>query len=93
MFRSVLVLSFLALVMGDGAAGARTFSAMRMARGGVALAGDGAGSSGADVACRAVPMAPGSDWALSLQTGFIPLDDRVESRTIEAIVLAGRKAF
>lgn len=73
MLRRTLALSLLALVVGGGSAGAQTFSARRMAMGGVILAGGGAGSSGANVAYRAVPRAPKSGWALPLPIGLIPL--------------------
>jgi len=73
MLRRVLVLSLLALVAGGGLAGAQTFSARRMAMGGVILAGGGAGSSSANVAYRGVPPAKQADWALPLPIGVIPL--------------------
>jgi hypothetical protein len=73
MLRRILTLSLLALVVGAGVAGAQTFSARRMAMGGVILAGGGAGSSGANVAYRAVPKAPKSSWTLPLPIGLIPL--------------------
>jgi hypothetical protein len=73
MFRRVLLLSLLAITVGVGVASAQTFSARRMAMGGVILAGGGAGSSGANVAYRAVPKAPSSRWTLPLPIGLIPL--------------------
>jgi hypothetical protein len=73
MFRRVLLLSLAVLVMGAGGAGAQTFSARRMAMGGAILADGGAGSSGANVAYRAVPRAPRSAWTLPLPIGLIPL--------------------
>jgi hypothetical protein len=73
MLRRMLTLSLLALVLAGGMASAQTFSARRMAMGGVILAGGGAGSSGANVAYRAVPKAPKSAWNLSLPIGLIPL--------------------
>ena len=73
MFRRILTLALLALVVGGGVASAQTFSARRMAMGGVILAGGGAGNSGANVAYRAVPRAPSSGWALPLPIGVIPL--------------------
>lgn len=73
MLRRILTLSLLALVVGGGVAGAQTFSARRMAMGGVILAGGGAGSSGANVAYRAVPKAPKSAWTIPLPIGLIPL--------------------
>ena len=73
MLRRALLLSLLALVASGGPAGAQTFSARRMAMGGVILAGGGAGSSGSNVAYRAVPRAPSSRWTLPLPIGFIPL--------------------
>jgi hypothetical protein len=73
MFRRVLLLSLLALLASGGPASAQTFSARRMAMGGVILAGGGASSSGANVAYRAVPKAPKSDWTLPLPIGLIPL--------------------
>jgi hypothetical protein len=73
MLRRILTLSLLALVASGGSAGAQTFSARRMAMGGVILAGGGVGSSGANVAYRAVPRAPQSGWTLSLPIGLIQL--------------------
>jgi hypothetical protein len=69
----ILMLSLLALVASGRLAGAQTFSARRMAMGGVVLAGGGVGSSGANVAYRAVPKVPKSGWALPLPIGLIPL--------------------
>jgi hypothetical protein len=73
MLRRMLTLSLLALAVGAGAVGAQTFSARGMAMGGVILAGGGAGSSGANVAYRAVPRAPSPGWTLPLPIGLIPL--------------------
>jgi hypothetical protein len=73
MLRRILMLSLLGLVASGGMAGAQSFSARRMAMGGAILAGGGAGNSGANVAYRAVPRAPGSGWILPLPIGFIPL--------------------
>lgn len=73
MFRRVLLLSLLAIVVGGGVANAQTFSARRMAMGGVIMASGGAGSSGANVAYRAVPRAPSSRWALPLPIGLVQL--------------------
>jgi hypothetical protein len=73
MLRRTLTLSLLALAVGAGAVSAQTFSARGMAMGGVILAGGGAGSSGANVAYRAVPKAPSPGWTLPLPIGLIPL--------------------
>ena len=73
MLRRVILLSLLAFVVGGGVASAQTFSARRMAMGGVILASGGAGSSGANVAYRAVPKAPSSRWALPLPIGLVQL--------------------
>jgi hypothetical protein len=73
MFRRVLLLSLLAIVLGGGVASAQTFSARRMAMGGVILASGGAGNSGANVAYRAVPRAPSSLRALPLPIGLVQL--------------------
>ena len=73
MFRRVLLLSLLAIVVGGGVASAQTFSARRMAMGGVILASGGSGSSGANVAYRAVPRAPSSCRALPLPIGLVQL--------------------
>jgi hypothetical protein len=73
MFRRVLLLSLLAIVVGGGVASAQTFSARRMAMGGVILASGGAGGSGANVAYRAVPRAPSSFRALPLPIGLVQL--------------------
>ena len=73
MFRRILMLSLLVLVVGGGVASAQTFSARRMAMGGAILAGGGAGSSGANVAYRAVPKAPSSGWTVPLPIGLVQL--------------------
>jgi hypothetical protein len=73
MIRRVLLLSLLAITVGGGVASAQTFSARRMAMGGVILASGGAGSSGANVAYRAVPRAPSSNWILPLPIGLVQL--------------------
>lgn len=73
MLRRALVLVLLALAVSGGPAGAQTFSARRMAMGGVILAGGGTGSSSANVAYRAVPRAPNSGWALPLPIGLAQL--------------------
>jgi len=73
MFRRVLLLSLLVIVVGGGAASAQTFSARRMAMGGAILASGGAGSSGSNVAYRAVPKAPSSRWTLPLPIGLVQL--------------------
>lgn len=53
-------------------AGAQTFSARRMAMGGVVLAGQGPGADAANVAYRAVPAAGHGPTTLSLPLGLIP---------------------
>ncbi len=73
MFRRVLPLFLLVALLGGGVAEAQTFSARRMAMGGVILAGGGAGSSGANVAYRAVPRAPNSCSVLPLPIGVVQL--------------------
>ena len=73
MLRRILTLALLTLVASGGTVGAQTLSARGMAMGGVVLAGGGAGGSGANVAYRAVPRAPGSNWTLSLPIGLIPV--------------------
>lgn len=73
MLRRILVLVLFALMASGGTARAQTFSARRMAMGGVILAGGGTGSSSANVAYRAVPRAPNSGWALPLPIGLVPL--------------------
>jgi hypothetical protein len=69
----MLLASFLALILVAGTADAQTFSARRMAMGGVVLAGGGPGSDGANVAYRAVPREKQSGWALPLPIGVIPV--------------------
>jgi hypothetical protein len=66
-----LVLSLSALVLWGGLASAQTFSARRMAMGGVILAGGGPGSDAANVAYRAVPPAPNSGYGITLPVGLI----------------------
>jgi hypothetical protein len=73
MLRRMLTLSLLALLASGGLASAQTFSARRMAMGGVILAGGGAGNSGANVAYRAVPRDSGAARVLPLPIGLIPL--------------------
>lgn len=68
-----LMASVLAFVLAAGTADAQTFSARRMAMGGVVLAGGGPGSDGANVAYRAVPRAKEAGWALPLPIGLVPL--------------------
>ena len=72
MLRRILLLSLLTLLASDGTASAQTFSARRMAMGGVILAGGGAASSGVNVAYRAVPRVPRSAWTVPLPIGLIP---------------------
>ena len=69
----ILLASLLAVAVASGAADAQTFSARRMAMGGVVLAGGGPGSDGGNVAYRAVPRAPQGGWALPLPIGLIPV--------------------
>lgn len=69
----VLVASTVVLFLVAGLADAQTFSARRMAMGGVVLAGGGAGSDGANVAYRAVPREKQAGWALPLPIGLIPV--------------------
>jgi hypothetical protein len=69
----MLVASLLALALTAGLADAQTFSARRMAMGGVVLAGGGPGSDGANVAYRAVPREKQSNWTLPLPIGLIPV--------------------
>jgi hypothetical protein len=69
----ILVVSLVAIGMTAGLADAQTFSARRMAMGGVVLAGGGPGSDGANVAYRAVPREKQSGWALPLPIGLIPV--------------------
>jgi len=73
MLRRILALALLTLLVSGGAASAQTFSARRMAMGGVILAGGGTGSSSANVAYRGVPAVANSGWALPLPIGLIPL--------------------
>ncbi len=73
MSRSVLLLCLGALLLAAGLADAQTFSARRMAMGGVVLAGGGPGSDGANVAYRAVPREPQSGWTLPLPIGLVPV--------------------
>jgi len=72
MLRRTLTLALLVILVGGGAASAQTFSARRMAMGGVVLASGGVGSSGANVAYRAVPRTSSSCWTLPLPIGLIP---------------------
>lgn len=65
------VLVALALVVGGASATAQTFSARRMAMGGVVLAGGGSGSEGANVAYRAVPPPAGTGTSIVLPLGLI----------------------
>ena len=69
----ILLASVLAFAMAAGPADAQTFSARRMAMGGVVLAGGGPGSDGPNVAYRAVPRAKEAGWALPLPIGLVPL--------------------
>jgi hypothetical protein len=69
----ILLASLLAVVAASGAADAQTFSARRMAMGGVVLADGGAGGDGANVAYRAVPREAQGGWALPLPIGLIPV--------------------
>ena len=55
-----------------GTAAAQTFSARRMAMGGVILAGGGPGSDAVNVAYRAVPPARGMSSGVTLPLGLIP---------------------
>jgi hypothetical protein len=73
MHRRVLALVLLTLLVSVGTASAQTFSARRMAMGGVILAGRGTGGSVANVAYRGVPAAPKGAWNLPLPLGIIPL--------------------
>lgn len=69
----ILLASALTFALASGSADAQTFSARRMAMGGVVLAGGGPGSDGANVAYRAVPRAKEAGWALPLPIGLVPL--------------------
>jgi hypothetical protein len=69
----MLLASLSALLLTSGLADAQTFSARRMAMGGVVLAGGDAGAEGANVAYRAVPREKQGGWTLPLPIGLIPL--------------------
>jgi hypothetical protein len=72
MRRIVLAAALAALVVAQSPAAAQTFSARRMAMGGVMLAGGGPGSDAANVAYRVVPAAPGVSSGITLPLGLIP---------------------
>ncbi|MBI5711474.1 MAG: hypothetical protein HZC42_14405 [Candidatus Eisenbacteria bacterium] len=73
MRRMLLMGVLLALVAASGQAAAQSFSARRMAMGGVVLAGGGPGSDASNVAYRAVSAAAGSGSGITLPFGLIPL--------------------
>lgn len=68
MKRLTITLLILASAMSSGGANAQSFSARRMAMGGVVL-----GGNGANVAYRAVPEAPSGARSIALPLGLIPL--------------------